>query len=179
MGVLPPPPPGHNSQDMHRPLAGFLLRKFRGPLSFSCSTFYPSRKDHVLRKTQGKSLLSVGSTKLRTVFFHVLLFTVQCTIFRSFNLAVCSTLTVFICSFRKYTPLLRISGDFLRAYLAHYKSIVLILRETNAIKCLSHPVFITRTVNAFTHVPDIPTRFFPICRLFFVTINHYLSLSIT
>ena len=69
--------------------------------------------------------------------------------------------------------------DFPRAYLAHYKSIVLILTETNAIKCLSHPVFMARTVNAFTHVPDIPTRFFPICRLFFVTINHYLSLSIT
>ena len=70
---------------------------------------------------------------------------------------------------------------FLRAYRVHYKSIVLIFTETNAIKYLSHPTFMTRNINAFTHVLDIPARLFPICRLFLVTINdnHYLFLSVT
>ena len=71
--------------------------------------------------------------------------------------------------------------DFLRAYRVHYKSIVLIFTETNAIKYLSHRTFMTRNINAFTHVLDIPARLFPICRLFLVTINdnHYLFLSVT
>ena len=65
--------------------------------------------------------------------------------------------------------------DFLRAYR------VLIFTETNAITYLSHPAFMTRNINAFTHVLDIPTRLFPICWLFLVTINdnHYLFLSVT
>ena len=125
-------------------------------------------------------------TKLRTVFFHVLLFMVQCTIFRSFTifqsgslLYTYSIVPIYLPFPEVHTPFAYIR-DFPRDYLAHiYKSIVLILTETNAIKCLSHPVFMTRTVNAFTHIPDIPTQFFPICRLFFVTINHYLFLSIT
>ena len=51
--------------------------------------------------------------------------------------------------------------------------------KTNAIKCLSHPVFMTRTVNVFTHVTGYSHPILSICRLFLVTINHYLFLSIT
>ena len=46
--------------------------------------------------------------------------------------------------------------DFLRAYLVHYMSIVLIFTETNAIKYLSHPAFMTRNIKAFTHVLTLP-----------------------
>ena len=72
-------------------------------------------------------------------------------------------------------------GDFLRAYFVHYKSIVLIFTETNAIKCLSHPAFMTRIIKVFTHVPAIPARLFSICRLFLVAINnnHNLFWSVT
>ena len=137
-----------------------------------------------------KEMRFAGSTKLRTVSFHVLLFYdpmynrskfchlsisqfLSQSLHNLLHLQYCSYLSTL---FRKYTPLASIG-----AYLVHHKSIVLIFIETNAIKYLLHPAFMTRNINAFTHVLDIPARLFPICRLFPVTINdnHYLFLSVT
>ena len=141
-----------------------------------------------MRKSQGNAVRWFNKTE--DCFFprsFILRSNVQSfKILPSFNLAISlaissqsitfTILFLFIYPFRKYTPLASIG-----AYLVHHKSIVLIFIETNAIKYLLHPAFMTRNINAFTHVLDIPARLFPICRLFPVTINdnHYLFLSVT
>ena len=85
----------------------------------------------------------------------------------SFNLAV--SLHLQYCSY--LSTLSSLSGSthpfcvylrFPAAYLVHYKPIVLIFSETNAIKRLSHLVFMTRTVNPprtrYSHptLPNLP-----------------------
>ena len=139
------------------------------------------------QKSQGNSPWFAGSTKLRTVSFHVLLFyrpMYNLSIFHHLSISQ-STLHLQYCSYLSTlsgsTHPLACIWDFLRAYLVHYKSIVLIFTETNAIQCLSHPAFMKIIINAFTHVPDIPVRLFPISQLLLVTINdnRYLFLSVT
>ena len=111
----------------------------------------------MLRKSQRKSPRSAGSTKLRTVSFHVLLFTIQCIIFQSFtifqsrDLIYAYIIVIYLPFPEVHTPFAYIR-DFPRALFCTLEVHCTILTKTNAIKCLSHPVFMTRTVNVFTHV---------------------------
>ena len=119
-----------------------------------------------------------------STFFYLWSIVQSFNLSQSFNLAIWSTFTIlflFIYLFRKYTPLLRTSEIFQGLYFVHYKSIVLHVlfypRLINAIKCLSHPVFMTRTVDILTHVtryshPILPNLLFIPCY------NQSLSISI-
>ena len=116
----------------------------------------------LLRKSQGNSPRFAGSSKLRTVSFHVPLFydpmynlsifyhlPILQSISQSFHNLLLFTISsnhllhlqncFYLPTLFGSTHPIACVWDFLRAYLVHYKSIVLIFTETNAIKCLSHP----------------------------------------
>ena len=140
----------------------------------------------VLRKSQGNSPRFAGSTKLRTVSSHVPLFydpMYDLSIF--YHLSILQSISQ---SFHNLLPFAISSNRHPlhlqnRFYLSPFSEVHTPLRvsETNAIKCLSHPVFMTRIIKVFTHVPAIPARFFSICRLFLVAINNnnYLFWPVT
>ena len=138
----------------------------------------PSRNLFKISSQSLYNLFSTFSSQSLSQSFHNLL-----------HLQNCSYLSTLFVSTHPFACI----WDFLRAYLMHYmqvhctymhqctylRLIFKYLFETNAI--WSHAPFMARTINAFTHVPDIPARLFPIYRLFLVTINgnHYLFSSVT
>ena len=139
----------------------------------------------VLRKSQGNSPRLAGSTKLRTVSFHVPLFYDPI-----YNLSIFYHLSILQSISQSFHNLLLFTISPNPLYIYRIVSIYLPfsevhtplrVSETNAIKCLSHPVFMTRVIKVFTHVPAIPARFYSICRLFLVAINnnHYIFWPVT
>ena len=154
-----------------------------------CSSAQGSEEMHtLLRKSQGNSPRFAGSTKLRTVSFHVPLFydpmynlsifyhlSILQSISQSFHNLLLFTISsnhhlikpsitftesfLLIYSFRKYTP----------------HCVYLRLMQLNVCHIL------TRIIKVFTQVPAIPARFFSICRLFLVAINnnHYIFWPVT
>ena len=147
----------------------------------------PITLHYVLRKSQRKYPRSAGSTKLRTVAFHVLLFTIHCTIFQSFTIFQSRELIftynivpIYLPFAEVHTPFAYIR-DFPRALFCTLQVHCTILTKTNAIKCLSLPVFMTRTVSAFTHVtgyshPILPNLPFIPCynQSLFISIYHII-----
>ena len=113
--------------------------------------------------------------------FNLAVFSQSIAIHNLFKTTITFTeLFLFIYPFRKYTPhcvYLRFPQSLSCTLQVHCTYFT----ETNAIKCLSHPAFMTRIIKVFTHVPAIPAQIFSICRLFLVAINnnHYLFWSIT
>ena len=122
-----------------------------------------------LRKSQGNSPRFAGSTKLRTVSFHFPLFDDP-----MYNLSIFYHLAILQSISQSFHNLLLFTISSKIYYIYRIGSIYrpfsevhtpLRVSETNAIKCLSHPIFMTRII----------------CRLFLVAINnnHYLFWSVT